>query len=78
MTLADLKTSGQLARIEALVGEAALLQRLYEFGLFEGETVEYLGAAPLGDPVEIRIGNTRLSLRRNEAQAITVTPLSLA
>jgi ferrous iron transport protein A len=78
VTLADLKTAGQSARIEALAGEAALVQRLYEFGLFEGETVEYLGSAPLGDPVEILIGNTRLSLRRNEAQAITVTPLSQA
>lgn len=78
MTLAELKSPGQTARIESLAGEAALVQRLYEFGLFEGETVEYLGSAPLGDPVEILIGNTRLSLRRNEAQAITVTPLSQA
>ena len=78
MTLADLKSPGQSARIEALDGDAALVQRLYEFGLFEGESVEYLGSAPLGDPVEILIGNTRLSLRKNEAQAITVTPLSQA
>jgi ferrous iron transport protein A len=76
VTLASLHTPGQSAIIDALEGDAALVQRLYEFGLFEGETVEYLGSAPLGDPVEIRVGNTRLSLRRNEAQAITVTPLS--
>ncbi|VTS03181.1 FeoA family protein [Tuwongella immobilis] len=63
---------GSRATIEAMSGEPALLQRLYEFGLLEGETVELLALAPLGDPLEIRIGRTRLSLRRSEAACIAV------
>ena len=72
MTLVDL-TPGAHARVEAIVGEPALLQRLAEFGLFEGEEIEFLGFAPLGDPLELRVNNTRLSLRNQDAAAVTVT-----
>jgi ferrous iron transport protein A len=73
-TLADLRP-GQSGRVEALRGDPALVQRLYELGVLEGDTVEVLGFAPLGDPVEIRVGNTRLSLRKLEAAGITVQPV---
>ena len=66
---------GQRARVESMAGEPALVQRLCEFGLLEGEEVELLAVAPLGDPVEIRIGNTRLSLRVREAACVIVSPL---
>ena len=66
---------GDKARVESLAGDPALVQRLYEFGLLEGEEIELLAVAPLGDPVEIRIGNTRLSLRVREAACVTVSPL---
>lgn len=72
MTTLDQLRAGQSASIESLSGEADLVQRLYEFGLMEGEIVEVLGFAPLGDPLEIRIGNTRLSLRRREAAVVGV------
>jgi len=72
--LSDLH-AGQRAEIVALTGDPALVQRLYEFGLLEGETIEFLGHAPLGDPIEIRIGNARLTLRKAEAAGITVTVL---
>lgn len=65
---------GQSARVEAVAGEPALVQRLYEMGLLEGDTVEVIGVAPLGDPIEVRIGGTRLSLRRREAAAVTLSP----
>ena len=47
-------------------------QRLGEMGIFEGETIEVIGVAPLGDPLEIRIGDGRLSLRREEAAGIEI------
>lgn len=71
LTLAELRP-GQTGRVEALGGDPALVQRLYEIGVVEGDTVEVLGFAPLGDPVEIRVGNTRLSLRKLEAASISV------
>jgi ferrous iron transport protein A len=64
---------GQRARIQSLSGNDALLQRLMEMGVLEGEQIEILAIAPLGDPVEIRLRDYRLSLRRREAASITVS-----
>jgi ferrous iron transport protein A len=63
---------GQRARVEAVAGEDAVVQRLFEMGLLEGEDIEVLGFAPLGDPMEIRLRDYRLSLRRKEAAGVTV------
>lgn len=75
MTTLDQLRPGQRAEVTAVGGDPALVQRLYELGLFEGESVEFLTTAPLGDPVEIRLGNARLSLRRAEAAGVQVRPL---
>lgn len=75
MPTLDQLRPGQTAEVEAVTGDPALVQRLCEFGLFEGERVEFLTTAPLGDPIEIRLGNARLSLRRAEAAGVQVRPL---
>lgn len=72
MTSLDQLKRGQRAIIEAVAGEDALVQRLLEMGLLEGEEVEVLGFAPFGDPMEILVRNYRLSLRRSEAARIAV------
>ena len=61
---------GQRGRVVALAGGDALVQRLLEMGLFEGEEVEVVGFAPLGDPMEVRLRDYRLSLRRSEARRV--------
>jgi len=66
---------GQRGRIVALEGGDALTQRLMEMGLLEGDEVELVGFAPLGDPVEVRLGDYRLSLRRAEAARVQIEPL---
>ena len=66
---------GRRAIVAGLEGEPALVQRLLEFGLLEGEEIEVLAVAPLGDPMEIRTGNSRLSLRRSEASRIRIRPV---
>jgi ferrous iron transport protein A len=63
---------GQRAQVESIQGNEPLVQRLMEMGLFEGEPVEVLGFAPLGDPMEIRLRDYRLSLRRSEAACVRV------
>lgn len=63
---------GQQARILHLEGEAMWTFRLMELGLQEGEEVEYLGKAPLGDPIAIRIRGARLALRRCDAARVQV------
>lgn len=75
MTLDQLQ-EGQRARIDSFVGDDVVLQRLMEMGLLENEELEVVGFAPLGDPMEVRLRDYRLSLRRNEAARIRVTVLS--
>jgi len=43
--------------------------------MLEGEPIEVIGFAPLGDPMEIRLRDYRLSLRRTEAACITVSDI---
>jgi ferrous iron transport protein A len=73
-SLADLRP-GDRADVLSLSGAPALVQRLYELGLFEGERVELVAVAPLGDPIEVRVGNSRLSLRKSEAAGVSVQPV---
>jgi ferrous iron transport protein A len=74
-TLDTLK-AGERGWVEEVVGDDALVQRLMEMGLLEGCEVEVLGFAPLGDPMEVRLRDFRLSLRRNEAARIRVKILA--
>lgn len=63
---------GRAAEIVSVAGDDSLVQRLLEMGLIEGEPVEVVGFAPLGDPMHIRLRDYRLSLRRAEARCITI------
>ena len=73
MTTLDQIRPGQDAEVLALTGDPGLVQRFYELGLMEGERVELVAFAPLGDPIEIRLGNARLTLRKAEAAGVTVS-----
>jgi ferrous iron transport protein A len=76
MTTLDQLRVGQRATILSLKGPDNLVQRFLEMGLLEGEEIEVMGFAPLGDPMEIRLPDYRLSLRRSEAARVSVTPLA--
>ena len=73
-SLDQLRPGGR-GRITRIDGDDALVQRLMEMGLLEGEDVEVVGFAPLGDPMEVRLGDYRLSLRRLEAARVQIDPL---
>jgi ferrous iron transport protein A len=49
-------------------------RRLLELGFLEGAVVRVIGAAPLGDPLDVELRGCRFSLRRAEAEAIRVRP----
>lgn len=50
-----------------------LSYRLMEMGVIEGTELEVVCRAPLGDPLQIRLGDYDLSLRSSEAELIDVT-----
>ena len=71
-SLADLPL-GQSARITSIDCERHLSRRLMEMGLLPGTPVRVVRVAPLGDPIELRVRNYALSLRRAEAANIAVS-----
>jgi len=71
MTLGDLKT-GQSGIILKISVSGALKRRLMDMGVVPGADVCVEKVAPLGDPIEVRIKNYALSLRRGEARQIEV------
>ena len=73
MRTLDTLRPGERARVADVLGDDAVSMRLLEMGLVEGEEVENLGAAPLGDPVEFFVRGYRLSLRLSEARRVQVT-----
>ncbi|HEY0079500.1 MAG TPA: ferrous iron transport protein A [Pyrinomonadaceae bacterium] len=63
---------GVTARVVSLNGERAIVRRLMEMGVVPGAPVRVVKAAPLGDPLEVRVRGYHLALRRAEARTIQV------
>lgn len=69
---------GQKATIAAISAAGELGRRIRDMGLMPGEEIEVVGRAPLQDPVALRLKGFTLTLRNNEADYITVTPVAAA
>lgn len=54
-------------------GERSFRRRLLELGLVPGIAIEVLAVAPLGDPLELWVRGSRLSIRRAEAEQLEVS-----
>jgi ferrous iron transport protein A len=63
---------GASGRVKELPRSGASFLRLREMGLLPGTTVTLVRAAPLGDPIEIKVRGYHLSLRLEEAEQITL------
>ena len=67
--------------IAAVDGARSFRRRLLEMGLVPGTPIRVTNVAPLGDPLEIEVRSSRLSIRKAEAARIrveTTAPLSPA
>ena len=71
MTLSELK-KGESAVISSVGGEGALRCRLLDMGLIPKTKVTLQKVAPMGDPIEIRLRDYELTLRKEEADKIEV------
>lgn len=69
--LSDLPT-GQSAVIKSLPHGASDLTRLREMGVLPGTRIQLVRRAPLGDPIEISVRGTLLSIRQKEAELIEI------
>jgi ferrous iron transport protein A len=75
MNTLDQLRVGDRATIVDVSGQDGVAVRLLEMGLTEGEEIEVIGFAPLGDPIEFQVRGYRLSLRANEARRLQVERL---
>ncbi len=74
--LCDLK-AGEKAVITGYHGSApAYAAKIASMGLTRGVEMEVLHVAPLGDPVEVRVLNYRLALRKDEAHVLKLRRLA--
>lgn len=62
----------QAARIVEVDGRTPIMLRLMEMGLVPGAPVLVRKRAPFGGPLELRVRDYLLSIRRQEAQGIVV------
>ena len=63
---------GDSCRVLKLSGNSAIRRRIMDMGLIPGAEVEVERLAPLGDPIEVKIRDYHLSLRKEEAAQIAV------
>ena len=71
MTIDDLKI-GQSGVIDRVGGEGALRLRFLDMGLIPGTHVTPEKVAPMGDPIQIQVRGYELTIRREDAQKITL------
>lgn len=74
MTLGAMQP-GDRATIVRITGQGSIRRRLMDMGATGGSLVEVERVAPLGDPMEIKLKGYHLTLRREEAERITVEPV---
>lgn len=74
MHLGELR-KGQKCTLVNIHGAGKLKQKLLDMGFIFGADIEVVREAPLYDPMELRIQNYLVSLRRNEATLLEVKVL---
>ena len=72
MTYLDRMAPGQKGVVIGFSDDSPVARRLMELGLVPGRSIVYMRNAPLHDPLEVKIGDLFLSLRRSEASLVAI------
>lgn len=70
-TLKEIKC-GQKVTVTKINGTGAIKRRIMDMGITKGAEVFVRKVAPLGDPIEVTVRGYELSLRKADAEMITV------
>jgi len=76
VTTLDNLLPGQQARIVKIDGHDSISARLREMGFVPGQAVQFLKAAPLGDPLRILVQGSRIAVRSGEARRVQLEPVT--
>ncbi|CAM3391164.1 MULTISPECIES: FeoA family protein [Arcobacter] len=71
MGLDEIK-KGNIVKILKLNAQGRLLYKLLDMGFVNGASIEIIREAPLYDPMELKIQNYHITLRKSEAKLIEV------
>ncbi len=63
---------GEKGVVKTVSGEGKLRRRLFDMGVTPGAEVMLRKKAPLGDPIEVTIRSYELTLRKTEAELVTM------
>lgn len=63
---------GEKVTVTGLQKDSTVRKRLLEMGITPGVVLQVTGRAPLGDPIEVLVRGYKLTLRKNEADAILI------
>jgi len=74
-TLAELPI-GTDAIVQAMPTGRSCLTRLREMGIVPGTRIRVTRRAPLGEPIEISVRGSQLSMRNHEAAFIAIAPVA--
>ncbi len=66
---------GKSYRVLRILGRGMVKRRIMDMGLVPGARLRILGEAPLGDPMDVELNGTFLSIRKKEASLIEVEEL---
>jgi Fe2+ transport system protein FeoA len=64
---------GSTVKVRKINGEGGLRRRILALGLIPGRSLQVVKVAPLGDPIEVKLNQSNLVIRRSEAQFIEVS-----
>ena len=71
-TLASAQVGDVCLVTEIAKNPVELRSRLYALGIIPGASIQILRVAPLGDPMQIKVGGALLSMRKTDARIINV------
>lgn len=63
---------GDKVTVAGLEKDSTVRKRLLEMGITPGAVLQVTGKAPFGDPIEVLVRGYKLTLRKNEADAILI------
>ena len=70
-TLRDVAV-GETVKVVKLHGEGPVKRRIMDMGITKNATIFVRKVAPLGDPIELKVRDYELSLRKADAEMIEV------
>lgn len=68
----DCLAPGETGVVTKVQGSGPVKRRIVDMGIVGETCIQVLKLAPLGDPMEIKVKNFNLSLRKSEAALIEV------